>query len=72
MVSTMLQGMVELINEITGPTLVQLNSAIGEGVKRHVLSTVMGAVQSGFLLDEKKLMSHYICVAYRRISVSVT
>ncbi|XP_035987207.1 uncharacterized protein LOC110366477 isoform X4 [Fundulus heteroclitus] len=30
------------------------DSAIGEGVTRHVLSTVMGAVQSGFLLDEKK------------------
>ncbi|KAL2087265.1 hypothetical protein ACEWY4_018324 [Coilia grayii] len=30
------------------------DSAIGDGVKQHVLSTVMEALQSGFILDEGK------------------
>ena len=33
------------------------DSAIGEGVTRHVLSTVMEQLQNGFLLDEEEGIS---------------
>ncbi len=37
--------------------LLKGDCAIGDGVNRHVLSTVMDNLQNGFLLDEEKGIS---------------